>query len=225
MDLDQIKALANTYFRDSTEIPMNVAVTTVVTDGAGKVKHQTQSTVGMVFNGYNQGSGKFSLRANSGMFNAGAMRDSLSGDLAAFFAGGLIPKKTSTQTIAIQQAPEPGKPVVVVVKDGACPQLALMPQWMFPQHPCGSAQFSVIAGSHGSLIFQHFSFDSSGSPAQAKIAGLGDVQLLAFHAEVEFQEVVLAGDSNPYLWPLEAVTSVTTNKGKVTITDRYSPKK
>jgi hypothetical protein len=225
VDLEQIRSLANTYFRDSTEIPMSVAVTTVVTDAAGKVKHQTQATVGMVFIGYNQGSGKFSLRANSGMFSAGAMRDSLSGNLAAFFAGGLISKKTSSQTIAIQQPAEPGKPVVVVVKDGECPQLALMPRWMFPQHPCGLAQFSVIAGSHGGLIFQHFSFDSAGSPAAAKVEGLGDVQLLAFHAGVEFQEVKLPGDSSPYLWPLEAVTSVTTNKGKVTITDRYSPKK
>jgi hypothetical protein len=225
VDLEQIQALANTYFRDCTEIPMNVAVTTVVSDEAGKVKHRTQSTVGMVFNGYNRGSGKFSLRANSGMFNAGAMRDSLSGDLAAFLAEGLIPGRTSTQTIAIQQPQEPGKPVVVVVKDGECPQPALMPRWMFPQHPCGSARFSVIAGSHGGPIFQHFSFDSSGSPAPAKIDGLGNVQLLSFHADVEFQEVVLAGDSNPYLWPLEAVTSVTTNKGKVTISDRYSSRK
>src|SRR6266852_399313 len=93
VDLDQIKALANTYFRDSTEVPMSVAVTTVVTDGAGKVKHRTQSTVNMVFNGYNKGSGKFSLHANSGILNSGALRDSVSGDLAAFFAGGLITNK------------------------------------------------------------------------------------------------------------------------------------
>ena len=225
VDLDQIRALAGGYFRDSTEIPMSVAVTTMVTDAAGKVKHQSQSTVGMVFNGYNQGSGKFSLRANSGMFNAGAMRDSLSGDLAAFFAGGLIPKKTSTQTIAIQQPSEPGKPVLVVIRDGECPPLELMPRWIFPQHPCGSAQFSVTADSQGGLTFQHFTFDSSGAPAAAKIEYLGDVQLLSFHAAVEFQEVLLPGDPKPYLWPMEAVTSLTTNKGKLTISNRYSAKK
>jgi hypothetical protein len=225
VDLNQITALATAYFRDSAEIPMSVAVTTVVTDGAGKVKHQGQSTVGMVFNGYNQGSGKFSLRANSGMFNAGALRDSLSGDLAAFFAGGLISKKNSTHTIAIQQPSEPGKPVLVVVKDGECPELQLMERWMFPRNPCGASQFSVHADSQGGLMFQHFSFESSGRPAPAKITGLGDVQLTAFHADVEFQAVQMPGDSKPFLWPLEAVTSVTTNKGKVTITNRYSPKK
>jgi hypothetical protein len=225
VDLDQIKALANTYFRDSAEIPMSVDVTTVVTDGAGRVKHQAQSTVGMVFNGYDQGSGKFSLRANSGMLNAGAMRDSLSGDMAAFFAGGLISKKDSAHTISIQQPSEPGKPILVVVMDGECPEMELLPRWTFPRSPCGTAQFSLNVDSRGSLMFQHFNFDSSGSPGRAKVAYLGDVQALAFHASVEFQEVVLPGDPKPYLWPLEAVTSITTNKGRVTIHNRYSPKK
>jgi hypothetical protein len=224
VDLDRIKELARTWFRDSTEIPMSVAVTTTVTDGAGKVKHQGQSTVSMVFNGYNQGSGRFSARAKSGMLNAGAMHDSLSGELSAFFAGGVILKKDPSR-IEIRQAPEPGKPVLVVVRDKECPALELMQRWMFLQRPCGLAQFTVNAGSHGSLMFQHFSLDSSGSPAAAKIAYLGDVQVLGFHADVEFQEVVLPGDSRPYLWPLEAVTSVTTNKGKVTIDNRYSAKK
>jgi hypothetical protein len=144
VDLDQIKELARAYFRDSTEIPMNVAVTTTVTDAAGKVKHQGQATVGMVFNGYHQESGKFSFRANSGMLNAGAMRDSVSGDLAAFFAGGMIPKKDPS-LIEIRQSPEPGKPVLVVVKDKECPALELMQRAMFPQHPCGLARYRCFS--------------------------------------------------------------------------------
>jgi hypothetical protein len=226
VDVAQIQALAKAYFRDSTEIPMNVAVTTLVTDRSGKVKHQSQSIVVMVFRGYmNQAAGSFSLRTNSGMFNAAAARDSMSGDLAAFFAGGLISMKSSHRAIEIQQASAAGKPAVVIVKDGECPQLALMPRWMFPQHPCGSAQFTVNLGSRGALTFQHFSFESSGSPVAAKVTYLGDVQVLAFHAEVQFQEAMLPGDPNPYLWPMEATTSTSTNKGRVTISNRYSPKK
>jgi hypothetical protein len=225
VNLDQIRALATNYFRDSTEIPMSVDVTTLVTDAGGKAKHQSRATAGMVFNGYNKGAGKFSLRANAGVMSAGAMRDSVSGDLAAFFAGGLISKKDPAHTLAIRQPAKPGEPIVVVVTEGDCPPLELMPRWMFPQHPCGSARFTVNAGSHGGLTFQSFRFDSSGPPGAAKVAYLGDVQVQAFHAEVEFQEGVLPGDRNPYLWPLAAVTSVTTNKGKVTIGNRYSPKK
>jgi hypothetical protein len=225
VNLDQIRQLARTYFRDSAEIPMSVDVTVVVTDAAGKVKRQIRSAAGMVFNGYNQGSGKFSLRANAAMFSAGAMHDSVSGDLAAFFAGSLIGREDPTRTITIEQPAEPDKPLLVAVKDAECPRLDLMPRWMFPQHACGSAQFRVSAGAHGGLMFQHFSFYSSGPPAAAKITYLGDVQLLAFHAEVDFQEGTVPGDPNPYLWPRQAVTSVKTSKGSVTITNRYSRKK
>lgn len=205
---------------------MSVAVTTVVTDGAGKVKHRGQSSVSMVFHGYNQESGKFSFRGTSGWFNTGALRDSMSGDLAAFISSGyLLPKKDSTHHPEIQQPSEPGKPILVVAQDGDCPAMEVMPQWLFPSKPCGSARFNLTAGANGDLMLQHFSFDSLGTPAAAKVAYLGDVRLLAFHAGVDFQEGYLPGDPKPFLWPKEAVTSATTNKGKVTITNRYSPKK
>ncbi|MCU1232252.1 MAG: hypothetical protein JWP63_219 [Candidatus Solibacter sp.] len=65
--IDRIIAVAKSYFRDSTEIPMDVAVTTVVTDKQGKPKQKAQTSVRMVFNGYSQQSGKFSLHASSGV--------------------------------------------------------------------------------------------------------------------------------------------------------------
>jgi hypothetical protein len=73
-------------------------------------------------------------------------------------------------------------------------------------------------------MFQHFSFDSAGHPAAAKVAYLGDVQVLAFRAGVDFQKGLLPGDPNPFLWPKETMTAVTTNKGSITIANRYSPK-
>jgi hypothetical protein len=224
--LDRVTALAKAYFRDSAEVPMSVVVTTVVTGPAGKVKHRGESSVSMVFHGYNQASGKFSLRGNSGWFNTGALRDSMSGDLAAFFcAFYLIPKKDARQHREIQQPAEPGKPLLVVVKDAACPAMELMARWLFPKKPCGSAQFSLTAGANDDLMFQHFGFDSAGPPAAASIAYLGDVQLTAFHAGVDFQKGFLPGDPQPFLWPKETVTSATTDKGTVTITNRYTPKK
>ncbi len=185
---------------------MSVDVTTLVTDPSGKPKHQSHATVSMVFNGYNEGSGKFTLHANSGMLSAGAMHDSLSGDLAAFFAGGLLQKSDPDRTFEVRQS-------TVSVKNKTCPPLEPMPRWMFPLHACGAVEFTVIAGSHG-------------GPAPAKVTYLGDVQLTAFHADVEFQENILPGqpDNKPYLWPLTATTSLTTSKGKLTIANRYSPR-
>lgn len=218
MDFDRVKALAISFFRDSTEVPMNVEVTTVVTDPSGKVKHRGQGTAGMIFNGYNQGSHKFSLRANAGMMSAGVMRDSVSGDLAAFFAGGLIQKDDAGRTVEIR------RPDLVIVRDKDCPELALMQRWMFPDHPCGTAEFTVGRNAGGNLAIQRFTFDSGGAPGAAKVEYLGEIQVTGFRALVEFQEKLLPGDAKPYLWPLMAETSVTTSKGKVTITNRYSAK-
>ena len=61
--LDQIKALAKVYLRDSAEVPLSVDVTTVVTDPDGNVKHRGHVTASMVFRGYNLESRKFSVQA------------------------------------------------------------------------------------------------------------------------------------------------------------------
>ncbi len=72
-------------------------------------------------------------------------------------------------------------------------------------------------------MFQHYTFDSAGLPAAAKVQYLGDVRILAFHTDIDFQEGSLPGDAAPYLWPKQAVTLVTTDRGKISITNRYSP--
>ncbi len=218
LDFAQVKALAKSFFRDSTEVPMSVDVTTVATDPSGKVKHRGHGMAGMVFNGYNQGEHKFSLRANAGMMSAGAMKDSVGGDLAVFFAGGLIQKEDPNHTVEIRQ------PDRAVVRDKDCAALTLMQRWMFPEHPCGAGEFTLGKNAAGSLTIQRFKFDGAGAPASAKVEYLGDVQVTGFHAEVEFREKLLPGDTKPYLWPLTSETTLNTDKGKLTITNRYSPK-
>lgn len=225
LDLDRIKALANSYFRDTADIPLTVAVTTVITDGSGQVKHRSQSTASMIFNGYVRDSGKIAPRANSGVLNPTAERDSMGGDMVAFFAGGLLFRNVPGRKVEIEPPAEADQPMLVVVKDGECPELSLTPRWIFPRNPCGAAQFRLGPGPDGRPVFQHFTFDGAGDPASAKIPYLGDVKVLAFHADVDFKEVVLPPDTNPLLLPLEAVTSVTTSKGRVTVMNLYSVKK
>jgi hypothetical protein len=76
--LDQIKTLAKVYLRDSAEVPMNVDVTTVVKDMAGKMKHQSHLTASMVFRGYSLQSGKFSVQATKSGLTPFGLQDSLS---------------------------------------------------------------------------------------------------------------------------------------------------
>jgi len=211
----QITALAKEYFRDSAEVPMTVAVTTVVTDNAGKVKHRGESAVRMVFHGYNQSSGKFSLRANSGWFNIGALRDSMSGDITTFMAAAMIaPYKEQTRKVEIAGNS-------VLVSDAECPLIELSPRWPVPKQFCGTGKF-LLTESEGGLMFDKFSFDSGGRAGPAKVTHFGEVQCRAFHADVEFQKAFLPGDPRPYLWPKQTTITVTTNHGKLTVTNRYS---
>jgi hypothetical protein len=223
VNLGRITALAKAYFRDSAEVPMDVAVTTVVTDRAGKPKRKAQSAVRMVFHGYNQQSHRFSLDGNSGMFNAWALRDSMSGNMAAFVAALLLaPGKDATEHLEIHQPAQPGQPILVTNHPGPCPPFELN-RYLFPRKPCGAEQFGLTVKPSNDLAFQHYSFDSAGLPAAAKVPYFDDVHILAFHTDVEFQEGSLPGDPAPFLWPKQTVVLVTTDKGEISIANRYSP--
>ena len=205
LTLGRLTALAKIYFRDSAEIPMTVAITTVVTDNNGKVKHQSQTTAGMVFRGYNLESRKFTVRATASMMHRGALGDSLPGDAAAFVAGGfLLGKRDSPIEIT---------PGLVTRKDKECPALEMMPRWFVPAHECGTMQLTLTSTPTGDPMFQRFSFDSLGAPASASVPHLGSVQLLSYHTTVEFQLKSMPNEAKPYLWPLETVVTGLTNKG------------
>jgi hypothetical protein len=225
LDAGRVTALAKMYFRDSAELPMDVAVTTVVTDARGKLKRRSQSSVRFVFRGYNQEAGKFSFRSNSGWFNTRALRESLSGDLAVFAAAmRLAPAKDWSPHLEIQQPAQPGEPFLVSAKDGECPEFKLLRNWVFPEKLCISAQFRLAGDPANDLVFQHFSFDVTNLPATAKVADFGDVQVLSFHSEGDFQKASLPGEAQPYLLPKQVVTSVATSKGKMVITNQYAPR-
>ena len=56
------------------------------------------------------------------------------------------------------------------------------------------------------------------------LAGVYETFMISFHTVVEFQLKSLPNEPNPYLWPLESTVIAITDKGKLTITNRYSPK-
>jgi hypothetical protein len=219
--IDKIRALAKIYLRDSAEVPMSVDVTTVVTDPAGKVKHRSHFTEGMVFHGYNLASGNFSIRATKGGLTPFGLRDGLSGDLATFFGGSAVFDKEAA--IQIHQAT--GQPVAVIVKHANCPAIDWIPKYSFPQHPCGAMEVTLARDERGEPAIQHVTFNSTGSPGTANIAHLGMAQIKAFQFGVDFQLKFLPGEDKPYLWPLTTVVSASTDKGTVTITNRYGAKR
>jgi len=139
--LDRVQSLAKAYFRDSAEVPMNVEVSTVVTDPAGKTKHSARSAVQMLFHGYSLQGHKFNLKGNSGWFNTWALRDSIPGDLAAFWAPLFLTPGWDPPP-AVEAASRPGDPVAVSAHNPACQPFQIMPptssKFLFPGKPCDS---------------------------------------------------------------------------------------
>jgi hypothetical protein len=227
LTLDRVMVLAKKYFRDSAELPMDVAVTTVVTDAKGKQKRNLRSTVLLVFKGYNQETGRFSFQGRSGWFNTGALRDSLSGDFAAFIAATyLAPKKDEPPPhhLEVRQPANPGEPYVITGHEPECPKFELIERRLFPKHTCGSVEFRLIREGSDDLMFQHFSLDNGSLPAPAKTVYFGDAQVTSFRFEVDFQKTLLPGDPVPFLLPKQTVTTIATDKGKIVITNVYTPR-
>jgi len=224
-DLDRITALAKIFFRDSAELPMDVSVNTVVTDPAGKVKRRAQSSVRLLFHGYSQQSGTYRFNSRSGWFSTWALRDSLVGDFATFSAGTfLAPKENAVSHLAIQRPTQPGGPLLVTFRDEQCPEFKLLDGYLFPKEPCASGAYRLRSLSGNDLEFQDLSFDIANLPAAAKIAYLGAVQISSFHVDADFQKVLLPGDPKPFLIPKTVTTTITTDKGKIAITNAYAPR-
>jgi hypothetical protein len=216
--IEQIKDLTKVYLRDSTEVPMSVDVTTIVTDPNGKVTHKGHLVEATTFKGYNQGAGSFSVRATKQGLTPFGRWEAMSGEFAAFMSGTVLFRKDNPQTELKQPA------VAVVVHDANCSALDANPNFVFPRHLCGTTEITFASGPQGDLVMQHATFDSKGSPARVKVAHLGIVELRSYHYDVDFQLKTLPGEAKPYLWPLKTVVTATSDKGTVTVTNLYSAK-
>jgi hypothetical protein len=218
---EQVVALARTFFRDTGELPMNVRVTKVVTDAGGKLKRRSESTVRVVYRGYNN------HRFNSGWFNTGSLRDSMSGDLALGVAMlVLAPKNGDPVKFKIVPPSAAGQPYQVVLElTGACPPLQFARNSLLPvTRFCASCRYSLAGAPPSGLVFENFRLDVANLPAPAKLADLGDVEIRGVRVEGDFQKAFLPGDAQPYLLPRQVVISMDTSKGSIQVTNQYSPR-
>ena len=195
---------------------MDVAVTTTVRNAAGKTTKTSHSTVHVLFKGYSLRTHHFSFQGNSGWFSTGSLRDSFSGNFAAFMAAGMIADPPEGAEVRV----EPG---LVSVRTMACKSTELMEQYPIPKHFCGTVSYRLGADTDGGPVFEHFTLDLAGLPARAKLAYLGEVEISGYRIDGDFQKALLPGDPKPFLLPGKIVTSITTNKGNLESTNDYSP--
>ena len=201
---------------------MDVAVTTVVTDPAGKEKRRSQSTVHLVFHGSNQQAERFSFNSRSGWFNTGALRDSHTGTFAVFVAfSRLVPKKDSEDRLEIRQEP-PGQGFLIRSPNRDCHDFEMSDRGLYPTRYCSSAEFHAGSDPSGALTLERFSLEIANLPAPAKIAYLGDVRVRRMHAEGDIQKAYLPKDPRPFFIPKRVATTIATDKGNIVLTNVYT---
>lgn len=220
-DREKITALSKVVLRDAAELPMEVAVTTVVTDAAGREKRHGQSSIRFVFHGYNQQAQRFTFDSRSGWFNTGALRDSQSGNFAVFEALSLLaPKNDSKEEFEIQWA---GRELTIrraVSRD--CHGFTMRDGVLYPQEYCPSVEVRASSEAAGVLTLERFALDVGNLPGAGKIGYLGAVEVRRFHAEGELQKAYLRGDPQPFYIPKRVVTTIGTDRGNVVLTNVYT---
>jgi len=213
---DQLLAAAKIYFRDSTEIPMNVDVSTTVENPAGKITKRSQSTVRTVFKGYNLQNRRFTWTGNSGWFHVGSLRDSFSGDWGAFVAAGIVGNPEDPAEVQVDSA------TAASVRWKNCHrQFSMHPRYLMPDKTCLSAEF-VLGAEGGQPSFKRYTIHLGELPAPARLPYLGAAKITAYTIDGDFQQALLPGDPKPYLTPGKVTSVISTDKGKITVVNTYS---
>ena len=219
-DHTKIAAVSKLFLRDSAELPMDVAVTTVVTDAKGKEKRRAQSTVHFLFHGYNLKTERFSFSARSGWFSTRALHDSMIGDWAVFQAIGMLAPARDHVQLDVRTDPA-GPGFAIHGANIGCHEFVMDEHWLIPRKSCPEVSLHSAVDEKGGATLDRFTMEVGPLPVPAKIGYLGDVQVNKLHIEGEIQKTYLPNDSSPFLIPRKVVTTFTTDTGSIVITNEY----
>jgi hypothetical protein len=218
---DEITALSRSFLRDSAELPMDVAVATVVKDARGKTIRDAHSTVRFLFRGYNAQAGRFSFRAQAGMMSMRIMNDSIGGNFAVIDAFTLLaPHPDGLADVAVEGG-QGAEPFILRTAQTECREFAMSGKHLYPDKRCAKAEFRVRQDAGRALSIERFDFDVLNLPAKGKLPYLGEGNVRRYHAEGELQQVTLPDDKRPFLIPKRVVTTVESEKGVIVVTNNY----
>jgi hypothetical protein len=224
-DRTEITALTKSFLRDSAELPMTVAVETVVTNAKGKKVRNTHSMTEFVFRGYNGLTGNASFKSNAGLMSYRILHDSIGPNFAildAFTA--LAPHPEGLADVAVEGG-QSGEPFLLKTA-AECKELqfAMSGQFPYPNKKCYATEFRVRKGEAGEWTIERFGLDVAELPAPGKIPYLGLAQIRKVHAEGELQAVRLPDDPRPFLIPKRVTVSIESDKGTAVVTNQYTLK-
>jgi len=222
---DEITKLSKSFLRDSAELPMTVAVETVVTNAKGKKVRNAHSTTEFIFRGYNGQTGNASFRTNAGLMSYRIMHDSIAPNFAVINAFTVLaPQPDGLNDVAVEGG-QSGEPFLLKTT-AACKdiQFAMAGQFLYPNKKCYSTQFRVHNDEAGAWTIERFDLDVASLPAAGKIPYLGPATIRKIHAEGEVQAARLPDDPRPFLIPKRVTIRIESDKGTAVVTNQYTLK-
>ncbi|HEY6969375.1 MAG TPA: hypothetical protein VJA94_09225, partial [Candidatus Angelobacter sp.] len=225
---EQLVKAAKVYFRDTAEFPMMQDMTFTVLDRSGRVRQTRKQLVEYLFNGYNSGkqtaSGHVSGEVGfwAALRGAKMVKASLNSAFWIMAPGLEVYSPTDMYDLEMNEHHEDKELITGKLnRVKACPPFTMKEntEMYVPDHPgCNNSEFQLHTED---LSFQRFSFDVIGLPASVRLHPLGDCTLQRYHAEVEFQKIILPGDKDPLLVPKQVTAILETDKGKIVISSVY----
>ena len=214
---NHVARAGKTYFRDSAEFPMHISVELTATDLAGKVRKHKMGKFKYDFHGYNQrsGNGTITLHGPRGMMKA-ALGAAISSMAPISFLAPAADTKYAFKLI------DQGADVVSarLSRMDPCEPSRWLPDYDGLDTMCGSFEVQL---EKDDLALKRYIFDAANLPVSATIDVLGPATVSGYHAEVEFQKVLLPDDPKPFLVPKLVTVTITTDKGKLLISSAYAP--
>jgi hypothetical protein len=232
---EQLTSAAKHFFRDTAEFPLLQKMTMTVTDPSGRVIKTQNLSVDYVFRGYSpqtkstHGQVHGDISMWQAMGGAKIMKVALNSDIWTMVAGQelvgdsgqyeLVPSDDSTSN---HDGAREGLITAKLVPTQPCAAftMKLHPDDYMSDVTCGTSEFQL----KDDLSFQKFSFEVTGLPAPVKLSPLGQCTLQRYHAEIEFQSVMVTGEKEPFIVPKKVTASLETSKGKILIVSEYEPK-
>ena len=212
----QVAKATRIYFRDSAEFPMRMNVELTISDQSGRVRKHKTGKVDYDFHGYNSRSGS----ANAHFRGPRPVMKAALGIIASSFVPMSVLFGDAEKNYSFTLAPSPDSVIARFASIQPCEPAKWSDVGFVPEGLCGSLSLHL---NKDDIALQRFTFDEAGLPVPAKVESLGPVVIQAYHAEAEFQKVLLPDDPKPFLVPKLVTVIVTTDKGKLVISSAYAP--
>jgi len=143
-DRAEITTLSKSFLRDSAELPMTVAVETVVKNAKGRQVRNAHSTTEFIFRGYNGQTGRSSFKSNAGLMSYRILHDSVGPNFAVLDAfTALAPHPDGLNDVAVEGG-QFGEPFLLKTS-AACKDIpfAMSGQFPYPNSKCYATEFRV----------------------------------------------------------------------------------